>query len=257
MNKAGKAATAGAVAGLVLGGAYFAAPSAGLRISPEEIMVLAAVFAFASAVSLLTLAALNKPEKKKEKSKLQLSDLSETDYAHFPLSGARIVLRPETEIGELDVVRNPAAYLKSDIFLTIKKSSGKQVFNPILLAGLFDKLKDFEKFIHILLVNEHDEYIGYIPAAYARMSFHSGADNVESVIRKYVVDVLAAPLIGSILHEINGLSIDECVADHILVADALKKVSEGLLRGLVVFKNKRNRKPLGVIYAEDLVKLAM
>lgn len=256
MNKVAISCAIGVVAGLALAGAYAAAPYAGLVVAPSTLMVVAAIVAFGSSIAILTLTALNKPEKEKEKKQgLRLSELKEADYAHFPTTGLRIVLKPDTAIGELDVFRHPDAYAQKDILLTIKKSSGKTVFNPILIKQLFKKLSGFDKFMHVLLVNEHDEFVGYIPAYYARTKLTG--DTSESQIRKYIIDVLADPKISYTLIEIGGLSKDETVSDNERIGDTLKRISESLFRGLIVFKDKRNRKPIGVIYSEDLVKLNM
>ena len=255
MNKVAISTAIGVGAGLALAGAYVGAPYAGVILAPATVMVSAAIVAFGASVALLTMTALGKSEKKKAPSTKRLRDLADDDFAHFPKGGLRIVVKPDSVIEELDVVRNPSAYTKKDIVLTIKKSSGKSVFNPILLKRLFVALKDFELFLHILLVNEHDEYIGYLPAAYAR-AFLIGTD-AESQIVKYIVDVLANPGYSIVLREINGLSMKACISDDALVSAAEAKVTENHLRGLVVFKDQRNRKPLGVIYEEDLVKLTM
>lgn len=256
MNKVAISALVGLTAALLLWGAYIGAPYVGIRLSPELLIAIAAVVAFGSSVAILTFSALSKPEKKKPKRSRQLNDLATEDYAHFPAGGLKITLRADTVIDELDVIRNPKNYDKKDIFLTVKKSPGKQVLNPILVKRLFVALKDFENFLHILLVNEHDEYVGYIPAAYVR--WNMVGDDAETKIVKYIVEVLAEPVAKSIrLREINGLSMDETVFDNETVSAALRKVSDGLFRGLVVFKNKRNRKPSGVIYEEDLIKLNM
>ena len=254
MNKVAISAAIGIGAGLALVGAYIGAPYAGVRLTPDILLVVAAVTAFGSTFAMLSLTALSKPEKKKEPSSRRLSDLADADFAHFPTSGVRIVLRPDSVIEEFDVVRSPANYTKKDIFLTIKKPSGKSVFNPVLIKRLFVALKEFPNFVHILLTNEHDEYIGYIPATYVR-AFMVG-DDAETKIVKYIVNVLTNPRERSQdLHNINGLSIDETIADSEHLNDALKKMSDGLFRGFVVFKSKRNRKPVGVIYETDLVKL--
>jgi hypothetical protein len=255
MNKVAISCAIGAGAGLALAGAYIGAPYAGVHLTPTAMMVSAAVVAFGSSIALLTLSVLGKTEKKKAPSTKRLRDLADDDFARFPTSGVRIVLKPDSVIEELEVVRHPSAYTKKDVFLSIKKSSGKAVFNPVLLRRLFVALKDFEFFLHILLVNEHDEYVGYIPAAYARAFLID--NDTESRIVKYIIDVLGKPGYSIVLREINGLSIRECISDEALVSAAQTKVTENHLRGLVVFKDERNRKPLGVIYEEDLVKLTM
>ena len=206
------------------------------------------------------MSAFPKPDKKKAQSSRRLRDLGNDDYPHFPTTGLRLVVRPDTAIEELDVCRNPSSYTDKNIFLVIKKSTGKSVFNPVILKRLFERLSGFGNFAHVLLVNEHDEYIGYIPAGYVRRELLS-AEDTESQIAKYIVNVLASPRGSDVLRQISGqisgLSVDECIPDNETVSAALKKVTEGLFRGLVVFKDTRNRKPIGVIWSEDLIKLVI
>jgi len=261
MKKVAISCAIGVIAGLALAGAYFAAPYAGVSVAPATLMIAAAIVAFGSSVAILTLSALSKPEKKDDKRPTKrLSELADGDYAHFPTTGVRIVLRPDSSIEELDVVRHPSGYTDKNIFLIIKKSSGKSVFNPVILKRLFEKLSGFGSFTHVLLVNEHDEYIGYIPAGYVRRELLS-AEDTESLIVKYIVNVLANPRGSDVLRQISGqisgLSVDECISDNETVSAALKKVTGGLFRGLVVFKDTRNRKPIGVIWSEDLIKLVL
>jgi hypothetical protein len=249
-------ALVGVTAALVMGGGYAVAAYAHVHIDPQALMVAAAIMAFASTVTILTFAVLNKPEKKRPKRTRPLSELDVGDFAHFPTGGLRIVLRSDTVIEELDVMQNPAGYQAKDVMLTLKKSAGKSEYNPVKILALLEKLRGMQNFLHILLLNEHDEYVGYIPAAYVRMKL-LGASAPLDLIKKYFIDVLKEPHSSYILREINGLSIDECVFDNETVNGALKKVSAGLFRGLVVFRNKRNRKPVGVAYEEDLIKLDM
>lgn len=255
-HKVAISALVGVTAALVMGGGYTAALYAHLRVDPQMLMVAAAVMAFASTVTILTFAALSKPEKKRPKRTRALSELDAGDFAHFPTGGLKIVLRPDTVIEEMDVMQNPSAYQAKDVLLTLKKSTGKSEYNPVKILALLDKLRGMQNFLHILLLNEHDEYVGYIPAAYVRMKLLSAPAPLD-LIKKYFIDVLKDPRSSYILREINGLSTDECVFDNETVTAALKKVSAGLFRGLVVFRNRRNRKPLGVVYEEDLIKLDM
>jgi hypothetical protein len=255
MGKVAVSSAIGVFAGLILLGAYVAAPYAGVRLAPETVMIAVAIFVFGSTVAILAQNAF-RIEKKAPQVSRRLGDLSEKDYARFPTSGARLVVRPDTVIEELDIIRHPESYETKDVFLTIKKATGKSIFNPIVLLKLFKGLSGFKNFIHILLVNEHDEFVGYIPAGYARWDLLHASDP-ETLIVKYIIDVLADPRKSDRLREIKGLSVDECIFDHERVSAALKKVSDGLFRGLVIFKDKRNRKPLGVIYAEALFQLNM
>ena len=256
MSKVAISSAIGVFAGMLLLGAYIGAPYAGVSLAPGTVMVAVAVFVFGSTVTLLAQQALSRPAKKTPPTSRRLSDLSTKDYLRFPTSGARLSVRPDTVIEELDIVRHPESYDDKDVFLTIKKSPGKSIFNPIVLRRLFEALSRFPNFIHILLVNEHDEFIGYIPAGYTRWELIHAQDP-ETLIVRYIIDVLADPRKSDRLREIKGLSVDECIFDSERVSAALKKVSDGLFRGLVIYKDKRNRKPLGVIYAEALFQLNM
>ena len=249
-------ALVGVTAALVMGGGYVGARYAHIHIDPQVLMVAAAVVAFSSSVTILTFSALSKPDKKKPKRTRALSELELGDFAHFPTGGLKIVLRPDTVLEELDVMQHPSAYQAKDVMLTLKKSTGKSEYNPVKILALLEKLRRYYNFLHILLLNEHDEYVGYIPAAYVRMKLMASSAPLD-LIKKYFIDVLKEPSSSYILREINGLSNDESVFDNETVTAALKKVSFGLFRGLVVFRNKRNRKPIGVVYEEDLVKLDM
>ena len=255
MNKVAISTAIGVGAGLALAGVYIGAPYAGVTLAPTTVLVVAAAVAFGASIAVLTMTALPKPEKKRAPSTKRLRDLADDDFAHFPTRGLRLVVKQDSVIEEFDVVRNPSAYTKKDIVLTIKKTSGKTVFNPVLLKRLFVALKGFENFVHILLVNEHDEYIGYMPAAYARWPLLVG--DTETLIVKYIIDVLANPGLSIVLREINGLSVNDYIYGHELVSTAQRKMTDDHLRGLVVFKSERNRKPTGVLYEEDVVRLIM
>jgi hypothetical protein len=250
------ASLAGLGAGLVLAGAYFGAPYAGVSISPTMVMVAVAVFVFASTVTLLTHTALTAPDRKGPRPWRRIGDLGPKEYRQFPGRALKPVLKPDTFIDEWDLVRHTKRYENDEVFLTIKKAKGKLIHNPLVIQRLFRQIASFPGFEHILLVNEHDEYVGYLPAAYARLKM-TGTD-AESLITRYIVDVLANPKQKSIdLREIGGLSIDETISDNETVSAALQKLSEGLFRGFVVFKDKRNRKPVGVIYEEHLYRAAI
>ncbi len=244
----------GACAGLALWGAYLGAPYAGLTLTPTTLLVSAAIVAFGSSVALLSLSAFAKPEGTAPKPWRRISHLGMDDYKHFPRGGVRLTLRPDTAIGELDIVRHPKSYVSKNILLTIKK--GKTLFNPIVLSQLFKALSEFAGFEHILLVNEHDEFIGYIPAMRARL-YWRGPES-EAAITKYIIRVLEDPEENSgVLREIDALGVKAKVSDSILVTDALKLLSESLFRGLIVFRGERNRKPIGVIYEDELFRASI
>ena len=257
MKKIALSAIVGIAAAALVAGAFLAARYAGLALSPELLMGVAATLAFGASTAGFTLAAMNKPaEKKKVTRSTALSDLPAREFvqALSEDKAVQIVMRPDSLAEALDIVKNPASYTDRPVLVTIKKSKDTRVFNPIVLKQLFRALQSFPGFLHILLANEHDEFLGYIPAWRARTDF-TGA-NAESQIRKYIVDVLADPSTGTALRDIGGLAMEDWISDDKTVADAARKTSEGLLRGLVICKDGRKRKPYGVIYTEELYKLA-
>jgi len=260
------AALVGIGAGLLLAAAYYGAPYVGFQFTPASLTLAAAVAAFCASISLLTLTALPKAKKKKV-AELLLRDLPVEAYEHFPTDGPRPVLKPDTVAKEIGAVRenDSQKYADKNIFVTIKK--GKTVFNPSVLRQIFTGLKGYEKFVHVLLVNEHDEYIGYLPASYAR-SYMIG-DHGETLIARYISDVLERPDVLN-LREINstvfdgftvkkcvGLTHHECISDDRPVSEAMKMMTENHVRGLVVYRGKSLRKPVGVLWDEDLVRLVL
>jgi hypothetical protein len=264
-NKGIIAAIVGLSAGLLVGAGYALAFFSGVQIPPAMLSAAAAVLAFAASTAVLTLVALGKPEAKKEPSTLRLRDLKDTVFTRFPKRGASKVLyltvQQNTVIRELDIYENPASYEMQDIFLIIKKARGKDQFNPVVLKELFVRLSGFLNFVYILLVNDHDDYQGFIPAAFAKMNFTSG--DAESRIRKYVIDVLDDPENQSSLdhlRDIKGLSVHDCIFDHEPVSAALERVAGNILSGLIVFKGrgaeKGYHKPLGIVFTSDLVAFA-
>jgi hypothetical protein len=257
-NKGIVAAGVGVGAGLLMMAVYAGAPLLGIQVSSTAITTMAAVAAFCASVALLTFTALQHPGEKKPAQSRKLGDLDKKAFARFPTGAVKLVLKPDSIIEEWDIVQSASAresYADKDIILFIKKSKAKQPFNPSVMKKLFGKLQLFQGFVHIVLVNEHDEFVGYIPAAYARLNL--AKDGAEAVIVKYIVDVLTNPDSGIVLREIRGFSRHDTIFDHMTVRDAQRKVTDDHLYGLVVLREKRNRKPLGVIYEEDLVKLTL
>ena len=257
MRKIAISAIVGIAAAAIVAGAYVGARYAGLAVSPELLMGVAATLAFGASMAGFTLMAMSKPaEKKKPTRSTPLSDLPAKEFVQALAEdkAVQIVMRPDSLAETLDIVKHPASYTDRPVLVTIKKNKDTRVFNPIVLKQLFTALKPLSGFLHILLTNEHDEFVGYIPAVRARTEF-TGA-NAESQIRKYIVDVLAEPSASVILREIGGLAMEDWISDDQTVADAAKRAWGGLVRGLVICKDRRKRKPYGVVFAEDLFKLA-
>ncbi|MDE3115149.1 MAG: hypothetical protein KGL26_06060 [Pseudomonadota bacterium] len=258
MRKIALSAIAGVIAAALVSGAYFGARYAGLAVSPELLMGVAATLAFGASTAGFMLMAMSKTgEKKKVTRSTPLSDLPAKEFVQALCEdkAVQIVMRPDSLAETLDVVKHSSSYLDRPVLVTIKKSKDTRVFNPIVLKQLFAALKPFPGFLHILLTNEHDEFVGYIPAWRARTDF-TGA-NAETKIREYIVDVLADPSTSTKLRDIGGLAMEDWISDGDTVAAAARKTSEGLLRGLVICKSGRKRKPYGVIFTEELYKLAV
>lgn len=266
MRKIALSAIVGIVAAAVVAGAYFGARYAGFAISPELLMAMAATLAFGASTAGFTLMAMSKPaEKKKITRSTPLSDLPAKEFVQALAEdkAVQIVMRADSLAETLDIVKHPASYMDRPVLVTIKKTKDSKVFNPIVLKQLFTALRPFPEFRHILLTNEHDEFIGYIPAAAARGSIANPDDhesftgpNGETQISKYIVDVLNDPASSTRLRDIGGLAMEDWISDGDSVADAAKRTWDGFVRGLVVCKDRRKRKPYGVIFAGDLYKLA-
>jgi hypothetical protein len=259
MRKVAVSVAIGLFAGLALVGAYIGAPYAGIHPDPALAIVVAAALAFGSSTALFAQTALGKPVPKPKGSELlgkKIRDLDAGFVTAFPSDGTgtlRLVIKPDTRIDLLDVVKNGTSYENNKILVTFRKSSDKNaVFNPIPLKQLFLALKDKANFLHVLLVDDHDEYVGYIPAFYARSNFTG--DNAETMIRRYIIDVLAGSLPSDTLRSIGGLGSNDWISNEEKVASAMKRMADGLLRGLVVLRGGRHRQPIAVIYADDLIR---
>ncbi|HEY0281882.1 MAG TPA: hypothetical protein VGC27_04580 [Rhizomicrobium sp.] len=281
MRKIAVSCAIGVGAGLALASAYLGAPYAGVYLTPAAVIVSAAVVAFGSSIALLTFAGLSKPKTEKEKSKLKFSDLGPLDYAFFPPrdTDAAPIIGPDTDIHKLAIVQNPSAYADKELMLIFKKGSFSKIgvhpivvtekesmlgwmksfsrkadFNPTDIRNLFMVLKDCKKLNHILLVNEHDEYIGYIPHEAVWDLTH---ENPESNIVEYIVDVLKNPNKSGLLRALGGSSVEDYVFDTMLLSEGLEKLQERFASGLVVLKGNRNRKAIGVIYGHGLMTVML
>ena len=254
------ALASGVAAAALLAGAWYGAPYAGLRLDETTLVATAAVLAFAASTAAFALVALVRPDRKKISRSTSLGDLPASEFLHpIRASGTvEIVALPDVPVEHM-LIRHrrlfdrPSDEIDETILVTVKKGKRGALHNPIVLKGLFAKLP-FRNFLHVLLVNEHDEFVGYIPGPRARIDF-TGA-SAETQIRKYIVDMLNDPSQSFLLRDIGGLAKDDTIRDTDTVANAAARAWGGLIRGLVVLKHGRNRKPLGVIFAEDLYRLA-
>jgi len=262
MQKVAMAAGAGVAAGLVVGGTYFGAPYAGLHVDLSLLVAIAAILAFGSSVAVFTLLAFSRQVGGRAHASTRLNELPVSQFvAPFKEAGAiQILAQPGIPVDVTlmrhgRVFESPAEHADRKITLTIKKAKkGGEVFNPVVLKELFERLKPFTTSRHILLVNEHGEFMGYIPWTRAIKDFTG--ENAETKIRKSIVDVLDDPAKSTSLRAMDGMATDDIISDGATIHDAAKMTwFDDPLHGLVVYHGKRNRKPIGVINKNDLLQL--
>lgn len=253
----GKVAIAAAV-GVCVAGVLLAAMSMGVRLPPTLLMSIAAALSVGAASAVLTRYALDRPKDKPRGSELlgkRIRDVKDL-FAAFPKgSGAvQLSVRPDTIIEELEVVKNPGSYITKDIVVTLK-DSGKgnapaAVFNPVTLKRLFVALKDQPNFLHVVLIDKHDEFVGYIPSFRAKSEFTGG--NAEGQIVRYVIDVFTDHTKSVNLRQIDGLSNTDIISDEAKLSEAQTRMEGGFHR-LVVLHRGRHRKPVGLLFSEQLL----
>ena len=229
----------------------------------STLVAIAANKAIGSYVAGFTLLAFSRQAGGRAHASTKLNELPVSQFvAPFKEAGAiQILAQPGIPV-EVTLMRhsrvfeNPAEHSEQGrSSLTIKKASkGGDVFNPVVLKELFEKLKPFTNSRHILLVNEHGEFMGYLPWSRAIKDFTG--ENAETKIRKSIVDVLDDPAKSASLRAMDGMATDDIISDGATIHDAAKMTwFDDPLHGLVVYRGKRNRKPIGVINKNDLLQL--
>jgi hypothetical protein len=259
---------------LLLVAVYLFAPRLGLRVDAFALLAMAAFLAAGLSASALIFQILHRPDAGPV---YVPSRLTQDPVAQFvsPFRAAGtipVLARPGIPPGILlmrysRIVDNPDANRDRKFILVIKKSKRPlDVFNPVLLRELFDKLKPFDKSEHVLLLNEHDEFVGYIPWAQAMKDFTG--DQAETKLRNAVINVLADPKDKKsvkTLRAMGGMAVDDCISDGGTIRDAAQKVwgepyggkpvDGDPLNGLVLYADKRTRKPIGVLTEKGLLQL--
>ena len=256
MGKRLLAALIGIGAGLSLVGAYFGAQSAGIFLRPELVVAGGAALAFAAAVAVFALLAMDRPAYRGVRGTLWLNEEPATEFI-FPFKGPDVVpllAKPEMSIGEI-LARNDAAFTgRTDaadkaVTLTIK-GSAKKPFAALTLQQLFLALKPFQ-LLHVLLVSEKNEFVGYIPGKRALVEF--AGEKTDEKIGKYIVKVLDDPSKSTVLREINGVSRDDTIGDTDDARHAEAKIwANDSVQGLVIH---RHLKPFGYISKVDVLRL--
>ncbi len=240
-----------AAIGVVVAGAALASPYFGVHVPLATMMLAAAAISMGAASAVLTNALLTKPPKKSGSGFMSERLASSGLILKFPKVSDSLALsiRPETLPEHLDVVRNPSKYASKDIVVWLR-GAGDAKFNPVLLKQLFTALSREGNFIHVILTAKNDEFVGYIPASYARVRF-TGAD-AEVQIARYIVDVFADHANSVYLREIGGAGKIDVISDTAEVAEAMKRMAGGFKR-LVVLHDGYHRKPVGILDFSDLM----
>jgi hypothetical protein len=242
-----------ALIGLLLGGGLMAAPYFGVHIPQQILMGAAAALTLGAAAAVLARTTLDAAAVKTGKEILGSTQLKKAAsiISKFPDSKGylQLSIRPDTKVDELEVVKHPANYTSKDIIVSLKASSSER-FNPVELKRLFTALRDQPGFVHMLLLDKHDEYVGYIPGFYAKSAF--AGPQAEVLIAKYVVDVLAEPDKSVYLREIDGAASVDTISDEASISDTITKMA-GSFKKLVVLRGGKHRKPIGLVNFGDLM----
>jgi hypothetical protein len=252
MNRIAVSATIGILAGAALAGAYFGAPYAGYQIAPSSLVVIAASVAFGSAICISALN-LAKAAEKTGPAGLMAMQLKRASsmMEKFPgRDGAlELAVRPEQKIDQLEVVRHPESYKAKDITVRLK-GGGSNKFNPVDLVQLFAALNQQPGFIHLLLLDKNDEFVGYLPGFAAKREFTGS--NAESIVTKFIIKVFEDDSNSANLPLIDGAGKFDTISDEAKVSDVLAKMAGGFRR-LVVLKNGYHRRPVGLVNFNDLM----
>ncbi len=225
------------------------------HVSPEILMITAAALSVGAAVAVLARHIVDIPKQKDNREKFlakRIRDIKDLIDAFPKGSGAvQLSIRSDTTADDLDIIKNPEKYLDKDVVVTIKE--GGKTFNPVMLKKIFLSLKQQPNFLHLILSDKHDEFVGYIPGHRVKNDL-TGSD-AEAHIARYIVDVLADHANSANLRAIMGLANTDTISDEDRLSKALDKMQGGFLR-LVVLHNGYHRKPAGLLHSERLVSVA-
>lgn len=241
-----------AVIGMAVGGALIAAPYFGVRIPENMMMAVAAALTMGAAAAVLARTTLDAAAVKTGKEILGSTQIKKaaTVVSKFPNGNGYLPLsiRPDTKVENLEVVKHADNYKAKDILVSLKAGSDR--FNPVELKRLFAALRDQPGFIHLLLVDKHEEFVGYIPGFYAKTVF-TGPE-AETKISKYVIDVFNDPNNSVELRGIDGAANVDVISDEASISDAISKMA-GSFKKLVVLHGGKHRKPIGLVNFGDLM----
>ena len=244
-----------AAIGVAVAAAVLALPYAGLKVAPVTLMMVAAALSMGAAASVLARTLMDKGPAKTAKELLGSTQIKkgagslDNKFPDGSHGSVVITLKPDSKVELLEVIKHPQNYVTKDVMVTLRKVEGV-TFNPVELKKLFGALTAQPGFTHLLLRDEHNEFVGYIPGGAAKSSFTG--PNAESQIAKYIVGVFADAANSVYLHDVHGASSTDWIDDEKNVAEAFERMSGGF-RCLVVLDDANRRKPLGVITYESLM----
>lgn len=242
------AALSGVGAGILLMAAYVAARRAGIQIPVEMVVAAAGALAFAGAVAVFTLFALDKRASARVLTAPRLNEPQVKEFISFfrEPEKLQILARPDMLIGEVlvrlgDAFKGAPDKMEKKVVLTLRGGK-KAPFNTDVLKRVFATLAPF-KLEHVLLLGDGDEFIGYIPGDRAKKDF-SGPD-ADVKIGKCIIDVFAHPSEVTALRAMGGISRDDTIPETDDVRSAAAKLwANSAVQALVIH---RHLKPVGVI----------
>ncbi len=241
-----------AAIGVAVGGGLMAAPYYGVHIPQALLMGAATALMMGAAAAVLARTTLDAAAVKTGKEILGSTQLKKAAnvISKFPDGKGYLALsiRPDTKVDELEVVKRPANYTAKDIIVSLKASSDR--FNPVELKRLFVALRDQPGFVHLLLLDKREEFVGYIPGFYAKSEFSGSQAEVR--LARYVIDVFADPTNSVYLRDIGGAANVDVISDEAKISDAIEKMA-GSFRNLVVLHGGRHRKPVGLVNFGNLM----
>lgn len=241
-----------ALIGVFVAGGAMALPYFGIHIPQPILMAAPTALMMGAAAAVLARTTLDAAATKTGKEILGSTQLKKAAnvISKFPDSKGYLSLsiRPDTKVDSLEVVKNPVNYTSKDIVVSLKASSDR--FNPVELKRLFAALRDQPGFVHMLLLDKREEFVGYIPGFYAKREF-SGAQ-AETLMAKYVIDIFAEPDKSVYLRDIEGAANVDVISDEAKISDAIEKMA-GSFRRLVVLHGGKHRKPVGLVNFGDLM----
>lgn len=250
---------AGAIA-IVVAAVIFAMPMLpawGIHVALPQLLIGAAALSAGVTVGAIVFSAMRSAPIKIMPSELLGKPLRSIEglIQPFPTQKVQALsIRPETFARQLDTVVHPEKYSDKTIVVSLRgPHKDGEPFNPVKLREIFDGLRNQKNFDHILLFDEHKEFIGYIPALHARSAFID-AGAAEAYIARAVTDIYSGSFNAQDLRRIGGATKYDVISDTAELREAATKM-EGGIRQLVVLENNYHRKPIGLLLGESLVTL--